>query len=316
MIFINRCVANQFAVTLPEPAIRYRVKGSGTISIPGLDSVDDEIDWGDGTKSNPTVADGSPISHSYSDGQEVHLVSISGGNSTKIGTDNYNAARSNSVTDILEVPSWVTSLGRYACLYNLNLLTVDLSSSSLETLNGFDNCQSLTQILLPPCLRVVGANSLSNCKSLASVALPDGVEEIGAGAFTATASVQNESALKSIYLGKSLKSIGSEAFAKCRKLESIDLPDTTTAIGDKAFSFCYLLTRFRMSSSIQSIGGSCFHYAADDRSGKLAFQWPGDAASWNGNPELASKIGTVSDSGVLTPVADQYIPSAASVQFI
>ncbi len=74
------------------------------------------------------------------------------------------------------------------------------------------------------------ANSYTNCAVL-DLSRVTGVNEIPSYAFDKTN-------LVATYLPSTVKSIESNAFLKCEKLEYVTIPETVTSIGNKAFSGC------------------------------------------------------------------------------
>jgi len=64
--------------------------------------------------------------------------------------------------------------------------------------------------------------------------------------------------LKSITLGKSVKSIGASAFEKCWNLASIKLSDGVTSIGEHAFLDCNRLAQITIPDSAADIGNNAF----------------------------------------------------------
>lgn len=79
----------------------------------------------------------------------------------------------------------------------------------------------------------IGEGALSG-SAIVSVVLPDSVKTIGKNAFSGCAS------LSSVTLPKSLTSLGEGAFANCSALEAIALPETLTSLGEGAFRFTAL----------------------------------------------------------------------------
>ena len=68
------------------------------------------------------------------------------------------------------------------------------------------------------------------------------------------------SALTNIEMPDSVTSIGDGAFAECSSLTSIELPDSVTSIGNDAFFGCSALTNIELPDSVTSIGNRAFEY--------------------------------------------------------
>lgn len=76
----------------------------------------------------------------------------------------------------------------------------------------FENCTTLTGIILPDALQAIGEDAFRGCTSLRGVMIPESVVMIGKNAFKGCTS------LESICCYDTLKSVGSDAFADCSKL--------------------------------------------------------------------------------------------------
>lgn len=74
---------------------------------------------------------------------------------------------------------------------------------------AFDNCCSLTDIVLPEGVNSIGERAFHNCSSLTSIVIPDGVTNIG-----------------------------DWAFYDCTSLTNVAIPDSVTSIGEGAFDNC------------------------------------------------------------------------------
>ncbi|MCD7773605.1 MAG: leucine-rich repeat protein, partial [Ruminococcus sp.] len=78
----------------------------------------------------------------------------------------------------------------------------------------------------------IGTFAFDQCTSLTSVIIPDSVTSIGTSAFL------NCDSLTSVTIGDSVTSIGSYSFAYCDSLSSLTIPNSVTSIGNNAFYDC------------------------------------------------------------------------------
>ena len=129
-----------------------------------------------------------------------------------------------------DIPSWVTSIGKYA----------------------FECCSSLTSINIPSSVTSIGYNTFGFCSSLTSINIPSSVTSIEYRTF------EGCSSLTSINIPSSVTSIGVNAFYKCSSLTSINIPSSVTSIGDWAFKGCSSLTSINIPSSVTGIGQEAF----------------------------------------------------------
>ena len=87
------------------------------------------------------------------------------------------------------------------------------------------------------------------------VTIQDSVTSIGDYTFYLPAEYEN---IRSITLGNSVKTIGSDAFSSCPSLTSVTIPNSVTSIGGSAFSGCSSLTSITIPNSVTSIGNQAF----------------------------------------------------------
>ena len=123
---------------------------------------------------------------------------------------------------------------------------------------AFDDCTSLTGIVLPSSIQRIGDNAFSNCSSLTSVSIANGVRSIGASAFSGC------TALTSIVLPNSVTTLGWGAFYNCSSLVSVTLSKSLTAL-NATFPYCSSLTSIDIPSSVTALDGTfdgCTHLAS------------------------------------------------------
>lgn len=118
--------------------------------------------------------------------------------------------------------------------------------------SAFQDCISLSSVVIPNSVTSIGTTSFSNCKSLKSLTIPNSVNYIGQSAFSCCTSLQ------SINLPNSISYIGDYVFSSCESLTSIVIPDCVTAIGNYSFNNCALLNKISLSENLISIGDCAF----------------------------------------------------------
>ena len=100
--------------------------------------------------------------------------------------------------------------------------------------SAFQNCTSLTSIVIPNSVTSIDAAAFYECSGLTSIVIPDSVITIGNSAF------YNCSGLTSIDIPDSVTSIGYYSFYSCKDLTSVTIPSSVTTISNYAFSDCYI----------------------------------------------------------------------------
>lgn len=96
--------------------------------------------------------------------------------------------------------------------------------------SAFQNCASLTEIVIPGSVSTVGKAAFRFCENLISVTLPS-----------------------------RLTYIPEECFYDCKLLKKIVLPETLIGIGDRAFYNCTMLSKLTVPASVTDIGHEVFH---------------------------------------------------------
>lgn len=204
------------------------------------------IDWGDGTVETFETASTEVNTHTYTDGFEYHLISLS--NYTVIDNSAfYNCSGLTSVT----IGNGVTSIGdnAFSGCDGLTSVTIGNGVTSIGD-NAFFGCSGLTSITIPNSVTSTGYQAFHNCSSLTSVTIPDSVTTISYAAFSGC------SGLTSVTIGNSVRNIGSSAFDGCSGLTSVTIPDSVTFMGDYAFDGCSGLKTVRISATTPPTLGS------------------------------------------------------------
>ena len=109
---------------------------------------------------------------------------------------------------------------------------------------AFEDCSSLTSIVIPDSVTSIGSGAFYYCTSLTSMVIPDGVTSIAWRAFRFCKS------LTSIVIPDGVTSIGQEAFSGCSSLTSIVIPESVMSIGKGAFKWCRYLTSMAFNGTI------------------------------------------------------------------
>lgn len=115
-----------------------------------------------------------------------------------------------------------------------HLELVDLGGAVLSELpeRAFYGCETLSTVILPSTLTVVGDDVFGDCKQLSDIVLPSTVNRIGSYSFSGCTS------LSSLVLPEGIAEIPRRAFDGCIRLEHIQLPSTLVRVGTGAFYGC------------------------------------------------------------------------------
>lgn len=152
------------------------------------------IDWGDGTVGTFETASTTVNEHTYADGIDYHLISLS--NYTVV--DNYAFSYCSGLTS-MTIGNGVTSIGNSA----------------------FMVCSGLTSVTIPNSVTSIDSSAFEGCHGLTSATIGNGVTSIGDGAF------MDCTGLTSVTIPDDVTSIDTLAFYGCSSLTSITLKSTT-----------------------------------------------------------------------------------------
>lgn len=137
----------------------------------------------------------------------------------------------------------------YGFFENCSSLTEVIIHSGVTKIEQktFSECVSLKNIIFEGNVTEIAKYAFSGCSELENIALPDSVEFIDYGAFTDCTS------LKTIDLGKSLKEIERYAFNNCVSLTDLVLPDSLETINRYAFYDCNNLKKLSFGKNLHYI---------------------------------------------------------------
>ena len=120
----------------------------------------------------------------------------------------------------IEIKQWMHYADNYnICYFPATLTTVEITGGSLPKAS-FDNCSTLTHIILGNSVKAIGVWAFYGCSSLESIIIPNSVTNIGRYAF--------------IY---------------CSSLTSIIIPNSVITIGEYMFTYCNNLTIYAEATS-------------------------------------------------------------------
>lgn len=162
-----------------------------------------------------------------------------------------------------KIEGYDTSPVFYGCT---NLKNITLPNNLTILKSAFYEC-GLINIAFPNSLTEIGYKAFQNCTSLTDVIISNSVTTIGEYAFKSCTSLTN------ITISNSVTTIREYAFAYCSNLEYIYIPDSVTLMGredtinegnfDEVYSFifycCSNLQEVRLSNNITSIGIGNFY---------------------------------------------------------
>lgn len=118
--------------------------------------------------------------------------------------------------------------------------------------SAFEDCNTLTSIVIPTSVTEIGRRALYSCKNLKSAKIPSGVTSIAEEAFYECSS------LASVDLPNSVATIGKYAFYQCTSLASINLPNNIKEIPSRAFAGCTSLKTVVIPNAVKVIGIQAF----------------------------------------------------------
>ena len=220
------------------------------------------VDWGDGSEAETFGSTSVNASHHYgSIGDYVITLEVLKGSlnlvysssTSIIGPVQTNKSAYSAMLRKVEFGSGVTSIGKYAFnnCYSLSSVVIPNGVTSIGA-TAFYYCQSLSSVVIPNSVTSISDSAFYFCQLKLSVVIPNSVTKIGGGLF-------NNTFLSSVVIPNSVTSIGASAFYNCLILSSVVIPNSVTKIGDSAFYGCKSLSSVVISNNVTSIVGKAFY---------------------------------------------------------
>ncbi len=174
-----------------------------------------------------------------------------------LNTIGYNAfANCESITQII-LPNSMKIIDAYAFADCIALESIILNSGLTTIREGaFRKCQSLKSFTIPNTVTLLGSDGgygyvFEDCTSLTNVIIGSGLREIPSSAFSGCYSINT------VDIGSKTNIIGDYAFSECRSLSSINLSNITT-LGYYSFGGCSGLISAELGDSLSSIPDEAF----------------------------------------------------------
>ena len=217
------------------------------------------IDWGDGAIEPMSGSGSLNVSHTY-DAIGDYVISfevaegaaLSFGSSSSYSYETFGKPYSNMLKKV-ELGERVKVLYfAFNNCFSLSSVVIPNSVTSISD-SAFNACNSLSSVVIPNSVTSIGNSAFNACNSLSSVVIPNGVTSISDSAFNACNS------LSSVVIPNGVTSIGSSAFNNCNSLSSVVIPNGVTSIGSSAFYNCNSLSSVVIPNGVTSIGNSAFN---------------------------------------------------------
>lgn len=143
---------------------------------------------------------------------------------------------------------------------------------------AFYGCNGLTEVILPTGVEMIGNRAFKCCENLSSIEMQDGVKMLGTEAFRTCLRLKDvrlsksllelpeycfsgdSIGLVSVVLPDGIRTIGRDAFGKCKELTSVHMPEHLETLGRGAFWECRKLEHVTLPQSLRSIGAVEFWY--------------------------------------------------------
>ncbi len=167
---------------------------------------------------------------------------------------------SQKIQDEVTIPETVQTIGAYAfygCTDTSGQLTIPDSVETIENAAFYGT--GITSLTLGGSVQTIGKNAFAACTSLAGeLVIPDSVTTIEKSAFSRK-DIDNTNRISNIRFGKSVKTVGENAFLGCTSVTSLQLNEGLQEIGQYAFKDLTALTGdLSIPATVTTIGEGVF----------------------------------------------------------
>ena len=124
-------------------------------------------------------------------------------------------------------------------------------------IGAFTGDETLTHVVIPEGMTVIGDSAFSRCSKLVSAEIPSTVQNLNRALF------EGCFRLTSVNLPEGITSIPDSLFSGCSSLKSITIPSTVTNLHGWAFKKCLRLTEITIPEGVTEIGNGAFEGCRD-----------------------------------------------------
>ena len=157
-----------------------------------------------------------------------------------------NAFAETRITEVV-LPESLQSLGKDAFKFNNALKKVHIGASLMSIPeNAFKMCAYLSEVSLPSTIKKIDRSAFGGCWNLTIMPMTDSLQIIGEAAFHSTG-------IKTLKTGKTLTSIGENAFTFCYDLTRAEIDNQVTTLGKRAFADCPELQEIIVGNGVHRI---------------------------------------------------------------
>lgn len=141
---------------------------------------------------------------------------------------------------------------------------------------AFYGCNGITEVVLPSGVETIGDRAFKCCENLSSIEMEDGVTKLGTELFRTCPRLKDvrlsksllelpeycfsgdSMSLVSLVLPDRIRTIGRDAFGKCKVLKMVHMPENLETLGRGVFWECSKMEHITLPRSLRSIGAVQF----------------------------------------------------------